>query len=89
MVIRPCSMPKVSFSTLATGARQLVVQEAADTTSCFAGSYRPSFTPITMVMSASDTGALMITFFAPQAMCSASPARFLMVPVDSTTRSTP
>ncbi len=28
VVIRPRLMPQVSFSTLATGARQLVVQEA-------------------------------------------------------------
>ena len=32
VVIRPSSMPKVSWMTLASGARQLVVQEALDTT---------------------------------------------------------
>ena len=31
MVIMPCSMPTASFSTLATGTRQLVVQEALET----------------------------------------------------------
>ena len=31
-------MPKVSSSTLATGARQLVVQEALEMMWCFAGS---------------------------------------------------
>src|SRR3990167_6540743 len=31
VVIRPRLMPQLSFNTLATGARQLVVQEAADT----------------------------------------------------------
>ena len=31
MVMTPCLMPKVSRETLATGARQLVVQEAFET----------------------------------------------------------
>ena len=31
VVIRPSTMPQLSFSTLATGARQLVVQEAQET----------------------------------------------------------
>ena len=30
----PCSMPTASCSTLATGARQLVVQDALETTRC-------------------------------------------------------
>ena len=30
--MKPVSMPTVSFSTLATGARQLVVQEPLETT---------------------------------------------------------
>ena len=34
MVIKPLSMPTASLSTLATGARQLVVQEALETTVC-------------------------------------------------------
>ena len=37
--MKPASMPKVSLSTLATGARQLVVQEALEMTWCLAGSY--------------------------------------------------
>ena len=32
MVMKPCSMPINSCSTLATGARQLVVHEALETT---------------------------------------------------------
>ncbi len=37
VVIRPFSMPKLSLSTLATGARQLVVQDALLTTWWSAG----------------------------------------------------
>ncbi len=37
VVIRPASMPKLSLSTLATGARQLVVHDALLTTWCSAG----------------------------------------------------
>ena len=32
--MKPLSMPIASFSTLATGARQFVVQDAFDTTVC-------------------------------------------------------
>ena len=38
MVMVPTTMPKVSCKTLATGARQFVVQEAFEMTWCFAGS---------------------------------------------------
>jgi len=38
VVIRPRLMPNVSSSTLATGARQFVVQDAFEITVCFAGS---------------------------------------------------
>ena len=46
--------------TLANGAKQLVVQEALDTTSILLLSYFFSFTPITN-MGASAEGAEMIT----------------------------
>ena len=64
MVSRPFSMPQLSLSTLATGARPLVVQEALEMMWCLAGSYFSSFTPSTMVMSSFLAGAEMITFFA-------------------------
>ena len=35
--MKPCSMPIASLSTLATGARQLVVQDAFETTSVLVG----------------------------------------------------
>ena len=38
VVIRPCLIPKFCRSTLTTGARQLVVQEALEMTWCLAGS---------------------------------------------------
>src|SRR5262245_23125850 len=38
VVIRPSSNPNESWITLATGARQLVVHEAFETTVCFFGS---------------------------------------------------
>ncbi len=38
VVIRPCLMPNASWMVLAAGARQLVVHEAAEITSCLAGS---------------------------------------------------
>ena len=49
-------MPKLSLRTLASGPRQLVVQEALEMMWCAAGSYRSSLTPITMVMSSSGGG---------------------------------
>ena len=58
----PLTMPKVSWSTLATGARQLVVQLALEMMLCLAGSYLSSLTPRTMVMSSLVAGAEMMTF---------------------------
>ena len=44
VVIKASMMPNLSFSTLASGAKQLVVQEALETTWSF-GSYLSKFTP--------------------------------------------
>src|SRR5205085_6886913 len=49
VVISPSDRPKLSLMTLAMGARQLVVQEALETTVCLAGSYLVWLTPITSV----------------------------------------
>ena len=65
----PLWILKLSCSTLATGARQFVVQEALDTMLCLAGSYLSSFTPRTMVMSSFFAGAEMITFFTGPRRC--------------------
>ena len=40
VVICPCRMPRFSWTTFTTGARQFVVQDAAVTIRFFAGSYR-------------------------------------------------
>ena len=89
MVIRPRSIPKVSSSTLATGARQFVVQEALERMKCFAGSNVFSLTPMTKVPSSPFAGAEMITRFAPAAMCFPAPSRSVYLPEDSMTISTP
>src|SRR5262245_63468216 len=49
VVIRPSSSPTLSWSTFATGARQLVVQLALLMMVCRAGSYASSLTPRQMV----------------------------------------
>src|SRR4051812_4439979 len=85
VVIWPFLMPHVSFSTLATGARQLVVQDALDTMWCLAASYFSWLTPITMVMSSPLAGAEMITFFAPAVMWALALSASVKSPVDSIT----
>src|SRR3954468_18199893 len=81
-------MPSRSSITLASGARQLVVQDAFDTMFC-EPSYAPSFTPLTTVRSSPVAGAEMTTFLAPASRCLAAPSRLVKMPVDSTTTSTP
>src|SRR6266581_6760363 len=82
-------MPKLSSSTLATVARQLVVHEALDTSACLMGSYCCSLTPRTTVMSGSLAGAVITTFLAPACRCFEDVALSRKIPVDSTTMSTP
>src|ERR1700761_432332 len=82
-------MPKLSISTLAIGATQLVVQEALEMIEWAAGSYLASLTPITMVMSSSLAGAEMITFLAPPARWALAAGPVTKRPVDSITMSTP
>ena len=45
VVMKPCAIPNVSSSTLTSGARQFVVQEAFEMMWCVAGSYLSSLTP--------------------------------------------
>ncbi len=62
-------MPNFSCSTLATGARQLVVQLALEM-HFISGVSLSSFTPSTQVRSApSLAGALRTTFLAPACRC--------------------
>ena len=69
VVMKPLWIPPSSCSTFASGATQFVVQEALDTMWCDSGSYAPSFTPSTIVMSGSVAGAEITTFFAPASRC--------------------
>ena len=69
VVIRPLTIPNSSSSTLAIGARQLVVQEALEMTWCSAASYSPSLMPMTTVKSSFFAGAEMRTFLAPASRC--------------------
>jgi hypothetical protein len=82
-------MVKVSLSTFAIGARQLVVHEAFEMIVCFAGSYRLSLTPMTTVKSSCFAGAEMMTFFAPPSTCARALVASVNRPVDSITTSAP
>ncbi len=88
MVISPSAMPKLSFITLASGARQFVVQEAAETT-VMSEVYSPSFTPITNVGELSFAGAEMTTFLAPPFMCPPAVSSVVNIPDDSMIYSAP
>src|SRR5690606_10217173 len=70
-----------------SGARQLVVQLALDTT-FWEELYFSWFTPITN-MGASAEGAEMITFLAPAARCAWAFSTVVKSPVDSITKSAP
>src|SRR6266540_1052352 len=90
VVITPWRMPIVSCSTFATGARQLVVQEAFEMMWCCSPSYAVSkLTPSATVTSGSFAGAEMITLRAPASTCFSASARFRKKPVDSMTTSAP
>src|SRR5579863_438844 len=71
------------------GARQLVVQEAFETTWCCLGSYLSWLTPMTSVGQSPLAGALMITFLAPAARWPLAFSTSVNNPVDSITTSTP
>ena len=66
VVIWPWRIPIPSWITLTTGARQLVVQEAAVRMSCRASSAGSSLTPTTTFRAPSSlTGAATTTFVTP------------------------
>ena len=85
MVMIPLTIPNLSWSTFATGARQLVVQEALEMILCFFGSNSSSLTPRTNVASGSLAGAEMTTRLAPAFRCLPAPSRSRKRPVDSRT----
>src|SRR5690606_2556369 len=67
VVIRPRLMPHLSCSTLASGARQLVVHEALEMIASPA--YRSWFTPNTNIGVSSLLGADWMTLRAPASRC--------------------
>jgi hypothetical protein len=70
VVINASSIPKLSFRTLANGAKQFVVHEAFETIDIDLESYILLLTPITNIgVSLSFGGAEIITFFAPLFKC--------------------
>src|SRR6187551_727652 len=87
VVMEPCTIVKLSFNTLATGAKQLVVQEALEIMVSVAFNTL-SFTPNTTVASTSVPGAEMMTFLAPAAKCKAAFSLLVNMPVHSYTTST-
>merc|ERR1719159_1238750 len=64
VVIKPSTMPNLSFTALARGARQFVVHDALLTT-CKSDLYSVLFTPITNIGTSSFGGAEMMTFLQP------------------------
>ena len=82
VVISPSSIPQLSLITFATGARQLVVQEALETT-VMSLVYFDSLTPMTNNGISSLGGAEIITFFAPPLKCALAVAFVVNWPVDS------
>src|SRR4051812_37108671 len=87
VVIEPCTMPKLSFNTLAIGARQLVVHDALQIM-VSVDFNTLLFTPNTTVASTSVPGAEMMTFFAPAAKCKPAFSLLVNMPVHSYTTST-
>merc|ERR1719440_2154219 len=85
--MRPSLMPYVSWMTLASGARQLVVYEAFERM-LIDLSYILWLTPMTN-MGASAEGAEMMTFLAPPSRCADALSMTVKMPVDSHTMSAP
>lgn len=89
VVINPSSIPHLSLTILAKGAKQFVVHEAFET--IFMSEVNSLwFTPTTKVgVSGSLPGADKITFLAPPLKCLPAEASSRKIPVDSQTTSTP
>merc|ERR1719472_541955 len=84
VVIRPSTMPNLSFTTFANGARQFVVHDALLTTS-MSDLYSKWFTPHTNIGTSSFGGAEMITFLQPPPRCRPAFGLSQNTPVDSHT----
>src|ERR1039458_8878705 len=89
VVMVPVTILKLSWMTLAMGARQFVVQDAFETMWCLAGSYFSSLTPSTIVMSSFFAGAVMMIFFTEPRRCFFASLASVNFPVDSMTTCAP
>merc|ERR1719486_1897030 len=87
VVIRPSTIPYSSLMILASGARQLVVHEALDST-LMSLVYDVWLTPITNI-GASAEGAEMMTFLAPPCRYMLAFSMTVKMAVDSQTMSAP
>src|SRR5512133_614531 len=87
VVIRPRLMPHLSLSTLATGARQLVVHDALEMIA--SPLYFWWLTPKTNIGVSSLLGADRMTFLAPAVRCFSAVALSRNRPVDSMTTCAP
>ena len=86
--MNPRAMPTARSSTKATGARQLVVQDAAETIRWLLRSLL-SLTPNTTVMSSPVAGAEISTRLAPASRCLPAASRLVKRPVHSSSTSMP
>merc|ERR1719171_416547 len=84
VVMRPSTMPNLSLTTFASGARQLVVHEALLTT-WMSDLYSVWFTPQTNIGTSSFGGAEMITFLQPPPRWRLAFGLSQKTPVDSQT----
>mmetsp|Transcript_75114 Transcript_75114/g.170098 ORF Transcript_75114/g.170098 Transcript_75114/m.170098 type:complete len:211 (-) Transcript_75114:366-998(-) len=84
VVMRPSTISKFSWMTLASGARQLVVHEALDTT-VRSLVYFSWLTPMTNIGTPSLGGAEMMTFLQPPLRWRAAFSCVVKTPVDSQT----
>merc|ERR1719502_1497365 len=84
VVIKPSTMPNLSFTTFASGARQLVVHDALLTTG-MSVVYSVWFTPQTNIGTSSFGGAEMITFLQPPPRWRLAFGLSQKTPVDSQT----
>ena len=87
--MKPLSTPNESCITFSARATQFVVQEPAEITLWFAGSYWSSLMPMMTVQSSPLAGAEMRTFFAPPLRCALASFASRKTPEDSMTTSTP
>ena len=85
--MKPLSIPTPLSRTIATGAKQLVVQDPFEIMLCLLVNMW-LLTPCTIVASTSEPGADIITFFAPALMWALALSLLAKTPLHSKTTST-